>query len=577
MPGTGLPPSVPAHQIVVEAASPEGADGAVRASLVEAWLADPEQELLDTVAAWAYELCLWEALEQIWIFIAEQTSGLSPSTLELFRALPIEARRARPILTWASGAAESLLAEGPRQQMEGLWQRLLLDSAMLHADWAIRPDTNEAVDAGTFRMIGERRMPASQAGQSLDAAWRTKEAVDQLIDTRSRAGLGPGRTPQSVFRAFSARLALFRYDPSAAISEARWAGILSNWEPVTVMAKGVEALATSISTEDGPAHYSDPPLTGLGDGLGVRGLRGMGELYELLADGHEAVRRLDLPGVDRALSLVTPEAAALAGVWAVRVALQAWRDALWGDLSAGATLVSEEIHRLSVDGREADEPLGRVLLNRTQAVLLAKAGAFTAAARVAETLPEEVRLVSLARIHLWAGQYPQAVKLADVGPYQPGLEILARYRLALIRVAAAVLQRTLTDDLRRDAIREVSRLIQTERYIHLALLPAPARTALLDLCRPELGEADPNLLLLQERLAGLNDHSSREVRPFRLTERELLLLPLLASDDPVPLIARKLQVSVNTVRKQVVTLREKFGVHSRAEMIRKARLHGAIP
>jgi DNA-binding NarL/FixJ family response regulator len=44
----------------------------------------------------------------------------------------------------------------------------------------------------------------------------------------------------------------------------------------------------------------------------------------------------------------------------------------------------------------------------------------------------------------------------------------------------------------------------------------------------------------------------------------------------VPEIARKLQVSVNTVRKQVVTLREKFQADTRAELVRRARTYGAI-
>jgi DNA-binding CsgD family transcriptional regulator len=52
---------------------------------------------------------------------------------------------------------------------------------------------------------------------------------------------------------------------------------------------------------------------------------------------------------------------------------------------------------------------------------------------------------------------------------------------------------------------------------------------------------------------------------------------MLATEVTVPEIARQLQVSVNTVRKQVVTLREKFGSDSRAELIRKARAYGAIP
>ena len=56
-----------------------------------------------------------------------------------------------------------------------------------------------------------------------------------------------------------------------------------------------------------------------------------------------------------------------------------------------------------------------------------------------------------------------------------------------------------------------------------------------------------------------------------------LLLPLLATDESVPDIARRLHVSVNTVRKQVVTLREKFQADSRAELVRRARTYGALP
>jgi DNA-binding NarL/FixJ family response regulator len=78
------------------------------------------------------------------------------------------------------------------------------------------------------------------------------------------------------------------------------------------------------------------------------------------------------------------------------------------------------------------------------------------------------------------------------------------------------------------------------------------------------------------RLAELNDAGEHGLRPLHLTERERVLLPLLSTDDRVPEIARKLHVSVNTVRKQVVTLREKFQAGTRAELIRRARNYGAL-
>ncbi len=552
-----------------------GAD-ATREELVDTWLTDPDPAVISAVAAWARRLARWDAMERVWLLLGEHTANLPLDTLEVLRDLPVEARKARAILTWASGAAESLLLGDPKKEQEAVLQRLLLDSALLHADWSIREDTDEAVSAGTFRMIGERRLPSTRAGQSLDAAWRTKQEIDAFIDARSREGRGPGRTPQAIFRVFSARLALFRHDPLRAVTEARWATILADWDPVAVLARGVTALAQSISTDEGPAHHSDPPVAAIDDDLGVRGLRGQGEVFELLADGNEAVRRLDLAELDRCLSLVSPANAALAGTWAVRAALDAWRAALWGDLNAGVATLSAEIARLALLGREQEEPFGSVVLTRARVMLLTKAGAFGMATQAAEALPEKLRVLAQARIHLWAGQYKQAVRLSDSGPYNPSLDSSERARFVTVRAAAALLGDDLDEAIRRDAVTEVKRMLASETYLHLALLPKAGRDALLELCAEHIDPSDPRLVLLEERLGQLNDAGAGGARPLHLTEREQVLLPLLATDDSVPEIARKLQVSVNTVRKQVVTLREKFQAETRAELIRKAAAYGAI-
>lgn len=86
----------------------------------------------------------------------------------------------------------------------------------------------------------------------------------------------------------------------------------------------------------------------------------------------------------------------------------------------------------------------------------------------------------------------------------------------------------------------------------------------------------PAFDLLEKRPGELNDSGVSSGRPVRLTDRERILLPLLAANDSIPDIARQLQVSVNTVRKQVVTLREKFQAGTRGELIRKARTRGII-
>ena len=63
----------------------------------------------------------------------------------------------------------------------------------------------------------------------------------------------------------------------------------------------------------------------------------------------------------------------------------------------------------------------------------------------------------------------------------------------------------------------------------------------------------------------------------QLTEREAVLLPLLAGGESVPNLAKELHVSVNTLRKQVAVLREKFQASTRSELVRKAGSFGALP
>jgi DNA-binding CsgD family transcriptional regulator len=552
-----------------------GADAA-RAKLVDAWLETPELKLVAEVAGWASTASHWDAVDEIWMALLEHTGGLSEDALLIFRDLPPEARRARPMLSWASGAAEALLSDPLRLEGEAAMQRLLMDSEVIHADWSMREDADNAVSAGTIRMIGERRLPTTRAGQSLGAAWQTKQEIDAFIDTRSRGGDVPGRTTQAIFRAFSARVAMFRGDSERAVSEARWAVLLSDWEPVALLASGVEALAGSIANDDGPHRDSAPRLEGINDDLGVRGLKGMGQVYEILADGNDALRRLDRAEVDRVLSAVSPEAAAIAGVWSVRVALAAFRAALWGDVARGLKQLSADITRESIADREQDEPLGSAILARARVLLLIKSGAFGAATQAAETMEGNLKLLPLARINLWAGQYERAIRLADRGPFEADLDHGDQYRLKLLRAAAALIDGSCDDNLRAEGVGELERMLANDAFLPLALLPKSARGALVDLYRSEGRAEEASFHLLLERLQELNDAGEDGIRAVHLTDREVILLPLLATNESVPEIARNLHVSVNTVRKQVATLREKFGADTRAELIRRATSYGII-
>ncbi len=562
------------------AALEAGVDGSggresLRARLVDCWSRDTDAGVVDDILVWARDLGRWDVVEEAWVALNVHSELLTADLLAVIRGLPVEARLARPMLTWACGAAEaSLLAQG-LADAELMPSAIMLDGAILHANWSTRTETDIAVNAGTVRMLAERRQPATRPGQALEAAWQTKVELEAFIDARSRAGHAPSRRAQALFRVMSAQLALFRANPLDAISEARWAVILADVEPMRELARGVEAVALSVSMGDAAAPKV-ALVGGITDPLGVRGMRGLGEALSILAQGNQALRRLDRAAVERSLAQLSPQDAAFGGIWALRASVEAFRDGLWGQLGDGMQNLSAEIARRSGVTREQEEPLGAAVLGRARILLLTKSGAFSAATASIQQMPEELRLLPQARIHLWAGKFDQAIRVADAGAYDEGRGLVDRHLLLIVKAAASLLARRSDADLRASAIKELRHLVATENFVPVAVLPKPARDAIIELCAPEVSD-EPNFPILLGRLAELNDGGDRGVRPLHLTERELVLMPLLATDEAVPEIARRLQVSVNTVRKQVVTLREKFGAESRAELIRKARAYGAIP
>ena len=107
-----------------------------------------------------------------------------------------------------------------------------------------------------------------------------------------------------------------------------------------------------------------------------------------------------------------------------------------------------------------------------------------------------------------------------------------------------------------------------------------AQAAVEEARRLVSGFADPGML------ASLLDHTERALgRPSRrrpsateaLTDRELVVLRLLATTLSQPEIAQELYVSVNTVRTHIQGIYRKLGAASRREAVDAAREHGILP
>lgn len=537
----------------------------------------PPHPVIPAVALWARNSGRWDVLRSIWRGFADDSADIPDTVLGVFADLPADARKAVPSLTWASAVAEADAAHPRSKQTEAFLNRIILDSALLHADWSLREETDTAVLAGVIRMIGERYLPPS--GGALEAAWRTKQEIDQFIDERSRKGQPPNRVAHSLFRVISGQLAIFRADLRAAVAEARWGGILAQGPAASDLASAIVALARSLAGEaresDHAAATGRPP-----ESLPFGSVTQMAAVMTTLACGRESLQTLDRAGVERALASITPDLAAIAGVWASCVGLEACHAGVWGDAPNGLIQLFAALADQPMAAREQDEPLGSLLLGRARADLLSRVGAFAAATLCAESIDKRLRTLPLARTLLWAGQLTAAVRTMDLTLSDPDLLHSDRLQLIIIRGAATKLDGSITDDIRRDTLTAFRHLLQDRNYLALALLPRQARDAILELgatlaTDPETKERFAELLdrLPESDSAGGGGSAGL----VRLTEREAVLLPLLASKDSVPTIAKGLHVSVHTVRKQVATLREKFQASTRAELVRKAGSYGALP
>ena len=534
----------------------------------------PAHPVIPAVAVWARNSGRWDVLQSIWRTFADNEPDTPGSVLRVFADLPADARKDFPSLTWASAVAEADSVSLESKRTEAFLNRVILDSALLHADWSLREDTDTAVLAGTLRMIGERYLPPS--GRPLDASWRTKEEIDRFIDERSRKGQPPNRLTHSLFRVMSGRLAIFRADLRGAIAEARWGSILAEGASASDLASAIESLAYSLAGEvrkSDEAPTSHPP-----ESLRFGSLDQMAAVMTTLAVGRDALQTLDRAGVEAALAALNTHTAAIAGLWASCVGLEAMHAAIWGDASQGLNQLFAALADQPMTSREQDEPMGSLLLGRARAHLLSRIGASSAAILCAESIDTRLRVLPLARTLLWAGQLAGAVRAMELTLPDPDLLHSDRLQLLIIRGAATKLDGSITDDIHSDTVTALRHLLRGRSYLPLAMLPRQARDAVLDLgadlaTEPETQEPFAELL---DRLPDA-DGGGGSAGLLRLTDREAILLPLLASSESVPSIARQLHVSVHTVRKQVAVLREKFHASTRAELVRKAGSYGALP
>jgi LuxR family maltose regulon positive regulatory protein len=253
---------------------------------------------------------------------------------------------------------------------------------------------------------------------------------------------------------------------------------------------------------------------------------------------------------------------------------------LWSDPERGLALIDSIADDAGFEASH-ETPWGPLLI-RARAELLVKLGALSRAEPLVVDLlanrDVSASAVPAVRFSLCSGDFDQAVAKADEVIFSPELSLADRAHLYALKAAALQLAGASADQVARAATAACVVCEQASTLVPFAMLPAAVRSILLAQHDQHHG-GECYITRARERRAfeGLWDFGAQAPVAVRLTRREEVLLPLLATSATIREIANQQFVSVNTVRKQVVSLRKKLGTSSRGELVRRAHELGLLP
>jgi DNA-binding CsgD family transcriptional regulator len=543
----------------------------VRDDLLRYGLAAGPPSLLGQLVIWAGEDSNWAVLAQLWLRYPPLTwANAGSDAIAVFADIPAAARRAHPALTQAAAVMTGLNPARSGTFSDETEGRLRQDGRLLHAGWRNHRDVDSVLRAGSLWMAAQRTMPGS--ADPLGDSWRTHDELSAMIEAWSRDGHPPTSRAQTFFHDLSAQTAFLRGDLAEARLECEQSMMLSRVGDISALAAaGLAALTMIIA---GNVHGYERATTWYEANAPACGpFAAMAEPYFHLARAMAALSLLQREEAAEHLRL----ASALeqgSEFWSAYAWINSLHDLTWRNPTYGLTRLEAAEASAPMTGEH--ESLSEAMATRARAELLCGAGrvnqAITLLRASGHSSLSRYHLVSEAQIHLYGQDGPAAIRVAETGVHDPTIHLPDRAHLFAIKSAALLLVGADQGEV-RPALQSAC-ILSTEsaNVMPFVFLPADLRTGLLEL-HDRHGHSAPCLLKdthLRARLAQVRDNFGSPAPLVRLTRREEVLLPLLATTETADEIARRLGVSVNTIRKQVVTLREKLAAPDRGTLIAKA-------
>jgi LuxR family transcriptional regulator, maltose regulon positive regulatory protein len=295
---------------------------------------------------------------------------------------------------------------------------------------------------------------------------------------------------------------------------------------------------------------------------------GLAELPARLTRAMLALDRLDEEAAEAELAhaVLGPESS---GLWPLILIAHHRHALLFGDPVAMLSRlehVRRALARHIRDGYMASQVMERCTLD----LLLAMGEVDRVQARLPESQETKPWLLApVARFHLITGDPKQAARVSGAGIWRN--DISGRDRVEMLVTSSLALREQGETGMSLEAFRRAHALtVESGSLQPLLLMSAEVRRELLDAT---------GLALAPEVVARLD--ATRPIYPehaelVQLTPREREVLRQMRHHTTAVELARTLSVSVNTVRKQMVSLYAKLDVHDRASALLRAQALGLI-
>lgn len=552
----------------------------VRTQLASAGLVQPGR-IGPRLAALALGSGDWAGSEAVWRLYPTGDLMADPKVRAGYAGVPNDLRAKYPGLSVAAAIASSYDVDSDRLDLDRMATALIRDGRTLHGGWQEHSSPEAKVVAGTLSLLAQAAMPGSVAEAPAGLEAQTLEKLVQVIRDASLSQAALTARALTLFHAAVALISLLRGDWSKARKEAEYALILNDGCGVPgFLAALVIGLSCAVAGDSQGSAVAEAFLAEH-TAHGCRPHVWLEGVFHLV-HASTALRELDRDAARHHLRLHDLEASHTQWLSArpLHAVLLSTAAILWDDPEHALARFDSLVPGLVSEDRLANS--WAWLLLRSRAELLLALGAVSQAERIicelTATTDSAVSFVPAAWFDLCAGRLSDALAKADEGIFESRVSLADRAFLYAVK-SGALLQAGAADELVGSAA--TAACLTCERagtLVPFAVLPGPIRSRLVAEHRTH--HADDRCYLSRAVHNGafeqLKNATLDAPTALKLTRREEILLPLLATAASVPEIANQQFVSVNTLRKQVVTLRQKFGAASRDDLVRKAHEAGLL-